>query len=169
MFLCFSMIEQQSQSNFWEPFDVKNACGHHIGLTFSLYQPHNPNICPIQHPLLHATLHNMIDIICIEPKLCSYIVVAIEVFLQIFVSWLGCAMFTLSQFALQHLTFFIEHFRQSRIRTLIFQTLWLQHVGCVKHQILIMCGGFCNGCPNGLCIRAGDGVVHFGLQDENWT
>jgi hypothetical protein len=27
------MIEHELQSNFWEPFEIKNTCGHHIGLT----------------------------------------------------------------------------------------------------------------------------------------
>jgi hypothetical protein len=27
------MIEQKLQSNFLEPFDIKNTCGHHIRLT----------------------------------------------------------------------------------------------------------------------------------------
>ena len=27
------MIEHELQSNFLEPFGIKNTCGHHIGLT----------------------------------------------------------------------------------------------------------------------------------------
>ena len=61
---------------------------------------------------------------------------------------------------LQRLALFLWWIRQSRNVPLVFQTLWLQHVGDVRHHILIMCEGFLNACLNGSCAKAGDGVIH---------
>ena len=115
-----------------------------------------------------ATHYAMIDVICIEPKVYSYVVVGMKFLLWTFVSWCGCAMFTLSQFGLawmpniglQCLTLFLRQIRQYGNVSLVFWTLLTPtHWWCeTPHSYHVWETPECG--PSGSCVKVGDGVIN---------
>jgi hypothetical protein len=88
--------------------------------------------------------------------------------LQTFVCWRKCSMFIFPHYdlalmlcvGLQRPTLFLQRMRKSKNVPLVFQTLWLQHVGCVRHHIIIVREGLSNACLSKYCVGLGNAVVH---------